>query len=407
MKWETVPFGDLFAEKTRNGVYKPADFHGSGVKIVNMGELFAAGKIGSQRMERVELSESERHVSLLRENDLLFARRSLVESGAGKVSIVHGLTEETTFESSIIRVRLNTELCNPLFYYYWLSSFPGRAVILPLITGLNVKGIRGSELTGIKVSYPPLNIQNRISDILSAYDSLIENNQKQITLLEEAAQRLYKEWFIDLRFPGHESTPIHDGIPAGWEKDRADSFFEITIGKTPPRAEKQWFVSGKCGIPWGSISDMGNAGAFVFDTAEALTDDAVDKHNVKVIPAGTVLLSFKLTVGRVSIATTNMCTNEAIAHFRVDDTLRSYTYFYLKSFEYDKLGNTSAISQAVNSKIIKAMPFIMPDKETLLLFSKVASPFLNEIYQKQAQNRFLVEARDRLLPKLMSGEIEV
>ena len=102
-----------------------------------------------------------------------------------------------------------------------------------------------------------------------------------------------------------------------------------------------------------------------------------------------------------------MCTNEAIAHFKVDNILRSYTYFYLKTFEYDKLGNTSAISQAVNSKIIKAMPFIMPDKETLQQFSNVASPFLNEIKTKQAQNRLLVEARDRLLPKLMSGEIEV
>lgn len=293
------------------------------------------------------------------------------------------------------------------YLYYWILSHEGQKKIDAVAKGTAQKAVPIASIKLLQFPLPPVEIQRRIADTLSAYDNLIENNQKQIKLLEEAAQRLYKEWFIDLRFPGYETTPVHDGVPEGWEENRADSFFEITIGKTPPRAEKQWFVSGNSGIPWVSISDMGNAGAFIFDTAEALTDDAVDKHNVKVIPVGTILLSFKLTVGRVSIATTNMCTNEAIAHFRADDTLRSYTYLYLKSFEYNKLGNTSAISQAVNSKIVKAMPFVMPDKKTLMSFSTVTSPLLNEIYKKQAHNRLLVEARDRLLPKLMSGEIEV
>ena len=196
-------------------------------------------------------------------------------------------------------------------------------------------------------------------------------------------------------------------MPKGWIKDRADLFFDITIGKTPPRAESQWFVNNKNGIQWVSISDMGKSGAYIFETAEGLTTEAVEKYNVKIIPADTVLVSFKLTVGRVSITTENMCTNEAIAHFRVDKELRDYTYLYLKSFEYDNLGNTSAISKAVNSKIIKAMPFIMPDKSTLINFERLIAPIMNEIYNKSLQIKQLTEARDRLLPKLMSGEIEV
>ena len=166
-------------------------------------------------------------------------------------------------------------------------------------------------------------------------------------------------------------------------------------------------MRNKNGIPWVSISDMGKSGAFIFETAEGLTTEAVEKYNVKIIPADTVLVSFKLTVGRVSITTENMCTNEAIAHFRVDKELRDYTYLYLKSFEYDNLGNTSAISKAVNSKIIKAMPFIMPDKSTLINFERLIAPIMNEIYNKSLQIKQLTEARDRLLPKLMSGEIEV
>src|SRR5699024_8626737 len=111
-------------------------------------------------------------------------------------------------------------------------------------------------LGNVPLWLPQMDVQNHIVNILSAYDDLIENNQKQIKLLEEAAQRLYKEWFVDLHFPGYEHTKIVDGVPEGWKKDRADSFFDITIGKTPPRAEQQWFTDTKKGIPWVSISDM-------------------------------------------------------------------------------------------------------------------------------------------------------
>lgn len=264
------------------------------------------------------------------------------------------------------------------------------------------------KLSTILFPAPPIEVQTKIADILSTYDNLIENNKKQIKLLEEAAQRLYKEWFVDLRFPGHETTTIVDGIPEGWKKNRADTFFNMSIGKTPPRAEKQWFTDEGNGTPWISISDMGNSGTYVFDTAEKLTADAISKHNVKVVPADTVLVSFKLTVGRVSITTTDMCTNEAIAHFLMPNSmLREYTYLYLKCFEYDSLGNTSAISKAVNSKIIKAMPFIMPDVDTLHRFQQEVKPIFDAIRNKQLANQNLAEARDRLLPKLMSGKIEV
>lgn len=264
------------------------------------------------------------------------------------------------------------------------------------------------KLSTIKFPAPPIEVQDRIVAILSVYDDLIENNKKQIKLLEEAAQRLYKEWFIDLRFPGYGDTPIIDGVPEGWKKDRADNFFNITIGKTPPRAEKQWFIDSSSGIPWVSISDMGNSGTFVLETNEGITNEAVEKHNMKVVPAGTIFVSFKLTVGRVAIATTDMCTNEAIAHFYIQDDLqRAYTYCYLKNFEYETLGNTSSISKAVNSKIIKGMPFTMPDEPTITKFSEYVEPILNAIGNKQITCAKLKEARDRLLPKLMNGEIEV
>lgn len=250
-------------------------------------------------------------------------------------------------------------------------------------------------------------IQQRISEILSRYDSLIENYQKQIKLLEEAAQRLYKEWFVDLRFPGYEKTKIVDGVPERWEKKEAKDFFNMSIGKTPPRVEKKWFSDDKDSIPWVLISDMKDI-TFVCYTNEKLTREACEKYNIKIIPVGTVILSFKLTMGRVAITSIPVCTNEAIAHFSKEgDNWRAYTYYYLRNYNYDLLGNTSGISKAVNSTIIKNMPFIMPNEDVLDSFEKHVNPYFTRIHNLFTQIQLLTEARDRLLPKLMSGEIEV
>ncbi len=294
---------------------------------------------------------------------------------------------------------------DPLFIYYFLKTLD----LKNYAGGSAVPTLNRNHIHCLPVKIPTdILEQKHIASILSVYDDLIENNQKQIKLFEEMAQLFYKEWFVDLRFPNYENTTFIDGLPKGWKRERADNFFEITIGKTPPRVKKEFFVNGMKGVPWLSISDMGKSDVFIFSTSESLTEEAVKECNVKIVPAGTVFVSFKLTVGRVAIATTDMCTNEAIAHFHVnDDVIRVYTYFYLKNFQYDTLGNTSSISKAVNSKIIKSMPFIIPEKEILNLFYQRVSPLLKMINFKQAQIIRLSEVRDRLLPKLINGEINV
>ena len=293
------------------------------------------------------------------------------------------------------------------FLFYLLGSQDFYEKANSLARGAAQPDLPHTLFNSIVISYPSIPTQHRIATILSRYDSLIENYQKQIKLLEEAAQRLYKEWFVDLRFPGHENTKIVDGVPEGWEKKTAKDFFVMSIGKTPPRAEKEWFTTCSTDVPWVSISDMKDV-MFVNETNEHLTKEACEKYNVKIVPEGTVLLSFKLTVGRVSIADIPVCTNEAIAHFRKDGTnWREYTLLYLRDYHFDSLGNTSGISKAVNSTIIKNMPFMMPSEDVLNAFSHNVSPLFNDIKNLSSQIRLLTEARDRLLPKLMSGEIEV
>ncbi|WP_250130325.1 restriction endonuclease subunit S [Jeotgalicoccus sp. WY2] len=180
------------------------------------------------------------------------------------------------------------------------------------------------------------------------------------------------------------------------------------MGKTPPRKLRDLFSDYE-GEKWVSISDMKEDGPYLFDTKEYLNPKAVKEYRVKVAPENSILLSFKLTIGRVKIAHTDLTTNEAIAHFIQTDKSPpyEYTYLYLKYFNYNELGNTSSIATAVNSKIIKAMPILVPDIKTLTKFQEIVSPLFNSIRSYQLQNKNLIELRDTLLPKLMSGEIEL
>lgn len=215
-KWNTIKFKELYISDSRNGLTKPSKVRGEGYKMINMGELFANDRIYDIPMELVPLTESEKNNAKVDIGDLLFARQSLVLEGAGKCSIVMDVSPLTVFESHIIRVRLNQKVANPLFYYYYFRS--SLSPIKTIVSQCAQAGIRGTDLQSLDVMFPPIENQNRIADILSAYDDLIENDQKQIQLLEEAAQRLYKEWFVDLRFPGHENVKIVDGVPEGWKR---------------------------------------------------------------------------------------------------------------------------------------------------------------------------------------------
>lgn len=198
-------------------------------------------------------------------------------------------------------------------------------------------------------------------------------------------------------------------IPEGWEVKSAEQVFDITIGKTPPRKEPQWFSNSSIDMKWLSIKDMGDEGSFAVKTSERLTHEAVKKHNIKVVPRGTVLLSFKLTLGRVSITTEDMCTNEAIAHFRVNDKTPSseWTYCFLKQYPFESLGSTSSIAKAVNSKIIKAMPCLFANEVLINEFSSLVSSLFNKIELTIHESNSLCDVRDTLLPKLLSGEIEL
>lgn len=393
MVWRYVTLGDLFACSTRNGIYKASKFHGSGIKVVNMGDIFKYDFISDQPQSRYILSDEEYEQFELLEGDLIFARRSLVDSGAGKTSLIVSLKERLVFESSIIRVRLNRKICNPMFYLYWFKSFEGQSVIRSIVSGTSVRGIKSSDLFNLKVAYPSLNEQSKIASFLYSLDQMC-NCLKRINdnLLEQLSL-------------------IYDSLDKSkWISKEAHDYFEVGIGKTPPRKEFEWFSdsSDQDSIRWVSISDMGKCGTYISKTSETLTRDAVETFNIRLVPNNTVLLSFKLTVGRVAITDGEMCTNEAIAHFKTnDERLVEVLYLQLLTYNYDDLGSTSSIATAVNSQSIKHMELIMPPEDQLTSIHSSLSPMCETIRNNLREINRLQSIRDVLLPKLMSGEIDV
>lgn len=225
--------------------------------------------------------------------------------------------------------------------------------------------------------------------------------------LEEQAQALYKSWFVDFEpFKGGKFVDSELGlIPEGWSVVSAEDICPINIGKTPPRKESEWFSAKDEDYTWVSISDMSNCGTYIDASSETLTPEAVRKFNIAIVPAGSVLLSFKLTIGRVAIADKDLTTNEAIARFVTNNSaLTDYLYLALKDYDYSKLGSTSSIATAVNSKIIRAMPLLYPGSCVINEFAGIVEGMFKEIRKRQSENRILADMRDFALPRLMSGD---
>ncbi|WP_335976407.1 restriction endonuclease subunit S [Gaetbulibacter jejuensis] len=315
------------------------------------------------------------------------------------------------FASYLIRFRINQEIAYPFYIDYILRSVYWKNYVNAIKGGSAQPGANAKQFGDFDLNLPPLPEQKAIANILSAIDDKIENNLAINKTLEDMAMALYKHWFVDF-------GPFQDGefidselgpIPKGWEVRKVKDIFNITIGRTPPRKQPQWFSKDN-GVKWISIKDLGNSGSYIFETSEFLTEDAVRKFRVPIIASNTVILSFKLTVGRVAIVTENMLSNEAIAHFNEKEKAylsTEYLYLYLKNFDFNSLGSTSSIATAVNSQTIKNIDCLIPKEEHKIEFNKQVQPNFEQIKNNQIEIQTLSALRDTLLPKLISGEVRL
>ena len=314
---------------------------------------------------------------------------------AGRVAQIFEVPVPTTIDGHMILIRPTDEI-DTLYYGYAIKGYQKKIESLAEGSTGQTEINRQRLQDEIIIRFPKdKHIQKSIGIFLLRIDEKIKNNEQINNNLLEQVLTLYRNRFVDT---ANNERRIC----------RADEYFDISIGKTPPRKEPQWFSTNPQDVTWVSISDMGTCGLYISSSSEQLTKEAVDRHNVKIVPDNTVLLSFKLTVGRIAITNGEMTTNEAIAHFKTDKKeINEYLYCYLKCFNYQTMGSTSSIATAVNSKIIKGMPFVVPTDDELIDFHSVAAPMFAKIKANQTESEKLTAVRDTLLPKLMSGELDV
>lgn len=279
-------------------------------------------------------------------------------------------------------------------YLYWLLSDDAFFAYM-VASSKGTKMPRGDKnaIMRYKVRRQSATEQRRLAAALNPIRELIRISQRTNDYLADLLQALQKQ------IEGTEELA----------EFRADELFDIHIGKTPPRKEPEWFSLDRAGnVIWMSIKDMGSGDVYLIDSSEYLTAEAVEKHNVKKCSPGSILLSFKLTIGRVGIAANEMVTNEAIACFSSDDSRKlAYLYPLLKSYDYASLGSTSSIATAVNSRMIKAMTIKMPSSAALDRYYAQTKPIYDLLLDNTREAAALAELRDALLPKLMSGELDV
>ena len=410
MEWKEVRLGDVCEIKGGKRLPK-------GVNLItqkNSHPYIRVRDLGKSKT--IELNSSYEYVDEITHKQI---QRYITQKGdilisivgtIGLIAIVGGSLDGANLTENCVKLVKLDKIDSEYLYYYLKSPFGQQNISRGTVGAVQAK-LPIKNIQDFSIICPELiSDQRRIASILSSLDRKIELNNKINADLEEMAQAIFKNWFVDFE-------PFKDGkfvdselgmIPEGWKVGRADDFYQINIGKTPPRKEHKWFSTNPADKIWVSIANMGNSGIFISDSSEYLTKEAVDSYNIIMVPRNTTLLSFKLTVGRVAIADKELTTNEAIARFILsDDKYMEYLYLYLKNFDYNSLGSTSSIATAVNSKTIKGMQMLQPSDKIIDAFHIQVNPIFEKIRSLTKENSRLSLLRDTLLPRLMSGEIEV
>ena len=392
MKWETVRLGDvtdsclgkMLDQEKNKGEYQPY--------LANLNVRWGYFELDNLSVMRFEKHEEDRYG--LRYGDLI-----VCEGGdPGRCAIWKDIIPNMKIQKALHRVRVHDDL-DYRFLYYWFLLAGKRGALEQYFTGSTIKHMPGDKLKSIIIEKPPLETQKRIADILSAYDDLIENNQKQIKLLEEAAQRLYKEWFVDLRFPGHEHTAIVDGVPEGWRKTAISELGEYINGFAFKPSD--WTTNGK---PIIKIKEMGSG--IVQNTPRNNGARVPEKYLVK---SGDILFSWSATLMVMIWDNEDGWLNQHI--FKVipsSDICREFLFQSISKaiHEFSNLTTGATMKHIQRNKLDNVFVSV-PNKNIMDMFNNFSFPIRERILRLSEQTNLLKQARDRLLPKLMSGEMEV
>ena len=399
MSWVKVPLSDV--ADFSNGVNFDKSAYSAGVKLIgvsNFGDRFSPDYDELQEIDTKVVKPGD----YLRNGDIVFVRSNGNKELVGRCMLIQNPQYPVTYSGFCIRARIkDTNKYDPMFFAYYFKSKAFRKALAGNAIGANIQNLSQGRLSNHIACVPDVAIQQKIASILSAYDDLIENNQRQIKLLEEAAQRLYKEWFVDLRFPGHETTPITDGIPEGWVASTVGSICDLkkdTVSASKIAADTPYIGLEHmprvdfCLSNWGTAED---ATSNKFRYAE--NDIIFGKIRPYFHKVG-----FALNSGVVSTDSFVMVAKQGVWGLLLmtvfDKAFVDYTYQTCKE---------GAKMPRADWNQMEKYPVLVPSEDVRQKFEDYMWTVTRRIKGLALQNHALAEARDRLLPKLMNGEIEV
>ena len=409
-EWKKVKLGEL-CDFINGGAWSDKEYAPEGIPVLKVTNCKNSGFSLSELSYLPHSLEQKYIQNKLQRNDVIIAtvgsHPNLVNSSAGRSVIVNSFVEGFYLNQNAVCIRTkDEEILDQLFWGYYSKYYLFQNYIQMRGKGAaNQMRIAISAIKNYPMPLPPINVQRHVASILSRYDSLIENYQKQIKLLEEAARRLYKEWFIDLRFPGHENTKIVDGVPEGWERKKVGEIGTVITGKTPSTSNKENYGGS---IPFITIPDM-HTGIYPVSSV-FLSEKGAESQSKKYIPQGALIVSCIGTAGLVCITKERCQTNQQINSLILDDKeMLHYMYFVFLSLKehLNNIGSNGATMTNVNKSKFEGIDIVVPSSCIIRDFSQRTTPYFENILSLQSQIRLLTEACDRLLPKLMSGEITV
>lgn len=401
-EWKKVKLGEL-CDFINGGAWSDKEYAPEGIPVLKVTNCKNSG-FSLSELSYLPYSLEQKYIqNKLQRNDVIIAtvgsHPNLVNSSAGRSVIVNSFVEGFYLNQNAVCIRTkDEEILDQLFWGYYSKYYLFQNYIQMRGKGAaNQMRIAISAIKNYPMPLPPINVQRHIASILSRYDSLIENYQKQIKLLEEAAQRLYKEWFIDLHFPGHENTNIIDGVPEGWEKKKLHEIAEVVMGSSP---KSEFYNNDKQGLPL--HQGVGSYGTRFVD------DNVYSTSITRLAEPNSILFSVRAPVGRLNITKHKIIIGRGLAAMNHKDGFQSFLFYMLKErFFMDNIIGNGSIFASISKVELLDQEFIVPPMKTIMAFESLASKLDKKIQGVDTQLRLLTEARDRLLPKLMSGEITV
>lgn len=408
----TVSLGDavelLLDHRGKTPKKLGTDWVDSGVQVVSA-KLITGGRLNLDRERRyVDAATYVKWMPVpIQRGDLLLTS----EAPLGEAALVD-TDEPLVLGQRLFALRGRPGVADSRFLYYLFRSPVGRALLTERGSGTTVVGIRQSELRKVALPLPSFATQKCTADVLSAMDSLIDNNRRRIEVLEQMAQAIYREWFVHFRYPGHEDDDLVDSdlgpIPDGWEVTTCGEALAVLGGGTPSKKEASFWEDGT--IPWFTPSDLTKRRSrFATDPDLSITEEGLRRSSARLFPAGSVLMTSRATLGVLGIASVDASCNQGFIVIPPDDRWPpSFIYEWLDDHaaELEALG-TGATFKEITKGAFNKVPFVIPAPQVLDEFRSVAEAIDDDVRVVEEQNRRLAAIRDLLLPKLVTGEIDV